>query len=232
MLTPRLRAIADMVTGSRVAADIGCDHGYISKTLLEEGRAQRVIACDISEKSLQKAADLAALSGMESKMETRLGDGLAVLSVGEADTVIIAGMGGMLICRMLEQQPEVAARVERFVLTPHKNEAELRAFLCKNGYDITDEALSVEDERYYQIICARPGGATNVEDEFFHYVGKRLIEKRDPNLEGFLRKRIAETEKIIDSAAEGQNTAEYIGGLKKRAERMREVLRQCQTWTK
>ncbi len=232
MLTPRLRAIVDMVEGAQTAADIGCDHGYVAGALLEEGRAKRVIACDISEKSLEKAAKLAILSGLEGRMETRLGNGLAVLQEGEADTVIIAGMGGMLIRDMLERKPKVAESVKRFVLVPHKNEAELRAYLFECGYEITDEALAVEEERYYQIICARPRGGEGKQDEFYHYVGRRLIEKQDPSLDGFLRKRIAETEKIILGAAGGRDTAEYVRGLERRVQRMREVLEQCQMWMK
>ncbi len=232
MLTPRLRAIVNMVEGARTAADIGCDHGYVAAALLREGRAKCVIACDISEKSLEKAARLAKLSGLEGYMQTRCGNGLAVLDAGEADTVIIAGMGGMLIRNILDDEPEVAAGVERFVLAPHKNEAELRAYLLESGYEIMDEALAVEDERYYQIICARACGEARTEDEFFCFVGRLLIEKRDPHLAGFLRKRIAETEKIIEGATAGKNTAEYIDALQKRAQRMREVLEECQTWTK
>ncbi|MFA7164139.1 MAG: class I SAM-dependent methyltransferase, partial [Eubacteriales bacterium] len=90
----RLKAIANMVEPTKVIADIGTDHGYIPAYLVEKGIVDRGIAADVSRGSLAKAQDLIRAMGLEDRIETRLGDGLSVLKVGEANTIVIAGMGG------------------------------------------------------------------------------------------------------------------------------------------
>lgn len=92
-LRPRLQAAADMINGSHLAADIGCDHGRLSVALLQQGRADRVIASDISAPSLQKATELAALCGLGSRLTTVLSDGMAHLGPDEADAIAICGHG-------------------------------------------------------------------------------------------------------------------------------------------
>lgn len=43
------------------------------------------------------------MAGLENRIETRLSDGLEKLSPGEAEAVVIAGMGGELMIHILEQ---------------------------------------------------------------------------------------------------------------------------------
>src|SRR5690554_4326780 len=96
-LSPRLLAIAEMVPeGSRVA-DIGTDHGYIPVFLKKTGRAKWAMASDINTGPLEKAAEVIKRHGLETEIDIRRGDGLTVLDGGEADTIVVAGMGGMLM---------------------------------------------------------------------------------------------------------------------------------------
>ena len=94
----RLAAILSHVRGSALA-DIGCDHGLIAVSALEQGLVERVIATDISASSLAKARALAAQRNAAA-IEFRVGDGMRVLADGEADVVVIAGMEiGRASCR-------------------------------------------------------------------------------------------------------------------------------------
>ena len=124
-LTDRLRAILDFVEPADTAADIGCDHGMISAALIEEKKARHVFACDISPMSLKKAGLLAEERGY-TQIETRLSDGLAALKGEAIDTVIIAGMGGLLIRDILAGGLEIAAHTRQFVLGPQGNESSLK----------------------------------------------------------------------------------------------------------
>lgn len=184
-LRPRLQAVADMITGSAHAADIGCDHGRLSIALLQQGRAERVTASDISEPSLQKARLLAEKCGLSSRMHTVVSYGISHLSPGLADTIVIAGMGGELIASILSASPGVAQSADTIVMQPMRGVEELRRYLRENNYPISDERLVSDGGRIYQIISASPGERESVpawfpSDEYS--LGYSLFEKADPLL--------------------------------------------------
>ena len=181
-LRPRLQAAADMINGSHLAADIGCDHGRLSVALLQQGRADRVIASDISAPSLQKATELAVLCGLGSRLTTVLSDGMAP---DEADAIAICGMGGELIARILEANLPAAKNARCITMQPMRGVEELRQFLRKNEFRIIDERLVLDAGRIYQIIGAKSGDPAPLpgwfpQDEYS--IGPMLFEKRDPLL--------------------------------------------------
>ena len=102
MLTVRLDCIIGYVN-SNVVADIGTDHAYVATELIKTNRAKRVIATDVNQGPLNAAIENIKKNNMENVIETRLGSGLSVLKKGEADTIIIAGMGGELICEIIKK---------------------------------------------------------------------------------------------------------------------------------
>ena len=114
-LSKRLRAVADFVTPQGRLADVGTDHAYVPICLMEEKKISGAIAMDIVDGPLQRARENIAAHHLETQIETRKSDGLEALRPGEVDTIVIAGMGGLLICRILEQGREVAATVPEWV---------------------------------------------------------------------------------------------------------------------
>lgn len=184
-LRPRLQAAADMITAANHAADIGCDHGRLSVALLQQGRAKQVIASDISEPSLEKARLLAQKCGLSDKMHTVVSDGISHLSIGCADAIMIAGMGGELIARILEVSPDVAHSAKNIVMQPMRGVEELRRFLRENSFRIVDERLVLDAGRIYQIIAVAPGEPGAIppwfpQDEYS--LGYSMFEKGDPLL--------------------------------------------------
>ena len=114
----RLQAVAHQVKIHCVTADIGCDHGITSIYLIEQGLADHVIAMDINEGPLERAREHVTESGLTEQIELRLSDGAKKLVPGEADTLLVSGMGGALICKILEDSPEIVERVQELVLSP------------------------------------------------------------------------------------------------------------------
>ena len=100
-LSDRLQLIADQITKGETMADIGTDHGFLPINLWETGICSKVIMTDISEPSLRKAKGYAGAYQFGSDMDFRVGNGLQVLDKGEVDTVVIAGMGGILMTEIL-----------------------------------------------------------------------------------------------------------------------------------
>ena len=102
-ISKRLEAVADMVTSGCRIVDVGTDHGYIPIFLTEAGKITHAIAGDVNRGPLQKAVEHISQYGLEEQIETRLSDGLAAVQPGEADSIIIAGMGGPLTVRILKE---------------------------------------------------------------------------------------------------------------------------------
>lgn len=156
-LQPRLRAIAQLVPSScRRLADIGTDHGYIPVELLLTGRADFAVAADIGAEPLDHARRTARQYGVADGIDFRLGDGLAVLSPGEVDAVIVAGMGGDNIAAILSAAPWTREGV-LLLLQPMSKAETLRAFLPENGYAVLGERLVQDKGVLYPILTVRGG---------------------------------------------------------------------------
>lgn len=204
-LTPRLLEIANQVNKDSIVADIGTDHGYIPVYLIEKGISKKVIACDINEGPLDSAISYVAKKKLENNIPTRLGNGLEPVKPNEVDTVIIAGMGGILIADILEEGQEIADTIKTFILQPMVASDELRKYLYDNGFKIINEKLAREDNRFYEIIVATHG-EEKIEDEIYYEVGQKLIENKDPLLKDYLLKKIDKTKKILNSIEKHGNT--------------------------
>lgn len=156
-LGPRLRAIADLVPPDcRCLADIGTDHGYVPAALLLAGRVGRAVAADVGALPLDHARRTAARCGVEDRMDLRLGDGLSVLSPGEADVIVIAGMGGDTIAGILAAAPW-SRDGPLLLLQPMSRAHELRRWLPEQGYAVRAETLVQDKGVLYPILSAAGG---------------------------------------------------------------------------
>lgn len=153
-LSDRMQAIANRVAKGERVADIGTDHGQIPVWLFAKGICPQVILTDISADSLKKAKETAGAYQFGSGLEFRVGNGLQVLSSGEVDTVIIAGMGGKLIRDILSSDPEHTKSFRKLILQPRKGMGPLRKWLLENGYRITSEDVVWESHFLPEITTA------------------------------------------------------------------------------
>lgn len=202
----RLSAVFEMLGSSPLVIDVGCDHGYLSAALILEGRAERAIASDISPFSVGKARLLFEKHGISGRAFAVQADGLDSLE-GEAPPykAAICGMGGELIARILERGKQAARSAELIVMQPMRGEAELREYLYRNGFGITDERVEVDSGRFYQIIAAKYGGQNKIPDWFpkdWFRFGWVNAQKRDPNLLALLRHYRSVYERELERAAE------------------------------
>ena len=150
----RLHAAASMVTPCHTMADIGTDHGYLPAYLILSGRCRQAIASDIAEGPCKAAAETRNKYNLGNKMEIRTSPGLQGLRAGEAEAVVIAGMGGATIAGILDESPEIAASVSIFVLQPMNAENLLRRWLTRHDYCIAEETLCQENGHIYIVMKA------------------------------------------------------------------------------
>lgn len=198
-ITQRIRAIAELAPRCGTVADIGCDHGYLCAELLASGKADKAIACDVSEAALAKARTLLRASFPPERFECRRGDGLRVLSPGEAGVLVITGMGGMRIQRILSEGSR-AARGPWMVLGPQKNLEETRRFLYENGYRVERETVVEEAGFFYPLLLVRAGTPPEVDDDFWFFFGRGLLEERPACLGKYLDREAAAGEEGRQSA--------------------------------
>ena len=157
ILSKRLLAVASAVTPGNRVADIGTDHGYVPIYLVENGSIPSAIAMDVNRGPLERAVRHIREQGLESRISTRLSDGMTELKSHEADTVILAGMGGDLICRILWKRKDLLDEHPELVLQPQSEWCKVRHTLHDLGYRIMQEWFLKDEGKYYVIMKAIPG---------------------------------------------------------------------------
>ena len=152
-----------------MAADIGCDHGKLSAALAGSGRCPLVLACDLRPGPLEKARVTCAPYG--DKVQFRLGSGLQVLAPGEAEEIIIAGMGAETIIEILEAAPWVFDGRYNLVLVPATKHSILRRWLARRGFALKAETLCQAAGRWYAVMNAQYTGAPCEPDGLYCLTG-------------------------------------------------------------
>ena len=135
----RLNEIFNLVDKNSIVADIGTDHGIIPIMLSKFNLAKKIIATDISENSLNKLKEKLKQNDNINNIETRVSDGLNSLFEYEIDTIIISGMGGILIKDILNTNLDIAKTAETLILSPNNSLDVVRKFLVNNNFKIIDE---------------------------------------------------------------------------------------------
>ena len=151
-LSKRLKELVSLIDSGICAADVGCDHGYVSIYLAENNIFEHVIAMDIRTGPLQSAENNIRKYRLDSKIETRLSDGIDQLRKGEADTLICAGMGGELIIHILSQNLDLIGNMKQLILQPQSEIYKVRKFIRDNRFKITAESMIKEDGKYYPMM--------------------------------------------------------------------------------
>lgn len=211
MRSKRIDAIVAAVPRCRVAADIGCDHGYIGAALLRRGKAEKVVFADISAPSLEKARRLCEKEGLTDRAEFFVCDGTA--GIRRADCVVIAGMGGKESIHILE---ECAFEPSFVVLQPMKNLPDVRKYVAGRYRIISDRII--KDGKFYNIIALEKGSDTLTEDEILF--GRSNLKEPDDDFRQYIAAETAKTKKLLAENAACAAKAGYLGRLEAIAEEL------------
>lgn len=205
-LSRRLSAIAQMVSkGSRIA-DVGCDHGYLPVSLVMEGKIPSAIAMDVRKGPLERAREHILQYGLEQYIETRLSDGLDALREGEVDVLVIAGMGGPLMERILSKGACVRDSVSELILQPQSDIGHFRHYLGEHGYQIIQESAVLEDGKFYFPIKAVKGSMEEWTEPEYAY-GRQLLREKNPILREYLLRERQIRDKIAEKLKEAEGSA-------------------------
>ncbi|MER2063191.1 MAG: tRNA (adenine(22)-N(1))-methyltransferase TrmK [Alkalibacterium sp.] len=211
-LSKRLQVVADYVEKGARLADIGSDHAYLPCYLAQNNQIERAVAGEVVEGPFLNAVNEVSRLNLEETVSVRLGDGLQVLNdFDDITTITIAGVGGPLIVRILEEGKRLNKRSgkETLILQPNVNEQTVRDYLMKESYAIKAETILEENGKRYEVIKAVPSSEQVEYDENDLMFGPFLRQEKSSV---FLDKWRSEAEKTA-----------YVIGQMEQAERADEA---------
>ncbi|CJB52681.1 Bcl-2 family protein [Streptococcus pneumoniae] len=178
MISKRLELVASFVSQGAILLDVGSDHAYLPIELVERGQVKSAIAGEVVEGPYQSAVKNVEAHGLKEKIQVRLANGLAAFEETDQVSVItIAGMGGRLIARILEEGLGKLANVERLILQPNNREDDLRIWLQDHGFQIVAESILEEAGKFYEFLVVE--------------VGEMELSARDTRFGPFLSREIS-----------------------------------------
>ena len=213
-MNSRLERIFSVLTECDVFADVGCDHGYMAKAMLDSGKCKRVIISDVSEKCLKKAQDLLADYAKSGRVTSVVSDGFE--KVGPCDLALIAGMGGEEIISIIEKAKSLP---ERLVVQPMKNTDRVRVAVIKAGYAVEKDFTFICQGKYYDLISLKKGkdsltreeiefGRTNINEPTEDF--KKIISDKISKLREYLESDTMSDKTKQDMISEIEKLSKYV----------------------
>ncbi len=169
-LSPRLAACAELVGQGARLADVGCDHGYVPVALVQSGRIQSAVACDINEAPLASCRRLVSEYGLDSRIKCVLSDGLKNVDGNEVDDILLAGMGGELIAEILQNCPFVNKK--HIIINAMTHPEIARRWLFENGFEIQHDIIVPDARHHYSVLDAVYTGKCFVPDDTKCFLGE------------------------------------------------------------
>ncbi len=226
-LMPRLRTVADMVSGLTVA-DIGTDHGKLLIYLLQNGKISHGIGSDVAVGPAGSCKKNAVLFGAAEDLDIRVGDGLKTLVLNEAETIVIAGMGGELILKILEDSLEIAQSAKELILQPMTNIPRLLEGLPKIGFRVQIARLCKEKDKLYRMFKVVKGKEARALKPIDLVLCPQFFEENDPLCGELIKREINKHEQMLSGLLQASAVNESeISALKALIEEMKayEILR-------
>lgn len=196
-LSPRLDAIVRRIPRGARLADVGTDHALVPIAALAGGRAASAIGIDRSAHALARARDNARRAGVA--VDLRLGDGLTPLAPHEADTLVVAGIGGCRTIALLERADLARLGIQSLLLAPHRDLVPLRRHVLDHLGPIEDEILVADGRRWYVVLLARlerPPGCTTTDA----VLGPSLRRRTDETYAAYVHGRLAALQDALNRA--------------------------------
>lgn len=215
-LDPRLSAVASLVQPGNKLLDVGTDHAFLPCFLVQRGVCPCAAAGDLRPGPLENAKSTVAACSLEDRIETLLSDGLDSFPPQTDCTVVLAGMGGLLIAELLGRTPWVRDRSVQIVAQPMSHAEDVRRFFFQNGFALEKEVCAADGKHVYCAMAARFSGKPTEETPALPY-GGLLFGQSDPTAKRFLQTQ-------FDRLKKRRDALERAGTDKEEAARLREVL--------
>lgn len=217
LLGRRLSVCAQMVREGVRLADIGTDHAYLPVWLALRGRISAAVASDIRPGPLRRARQNIQRYGVSGVVSERLSDGLGAVSPGEADDIVIAGMGGKMIVRIIEGAAWLRNPEKHLILQPMTSVEDLRLFLAENGFAVLEERAAEEDGHVYSVMLAVYAPELCACGELYPYIGKLTADTEESRV--YLRRQV----RRLSNRAKGLRMAGNLAASRESAHLAEEI---------
>lgn len=179
LLSKRLAAVADVVPNGVRLADIGSDHGHLPIALVRSGKIESAVCGEVIVGPYLQTVDQVEKYRLGEKITVRQADGLDAIDADDKISAItICGMGGKLICEILERGKKKLTPEMTLILQPNITEHGVRTWLMDHSYAIAAERLVEDNHKLYEIIVAKPClNQVNLNEKEIEF-GPRLMEER------------------------------------------------------
>lgn len=223
-LSVRLEEIAACMRQSKAIADIGTDHAYLPIELIQRGICKRALACDVRSGPLQRAKQHIQAADLQGRIETRLSNGFAQIESGEVDAAIIAGMGGLLICEILQAEnarpKNILKEMQQLILQPQSDWDAVRYTLHSLSFQIETERLVLDRDKYYWIfVCSQ--GCQRFEKRWQYRYGQALAHKPTVIFKDYLQQEEEKMRKILARLLQEAEAGSDSAGRRQQELRMR-----------
>ena len=225
MLDKRLLACAQLVRQGVKVCDVGTDHGYLPCYLIKNGIASYAIAADVNKKPLESAKKTVKEYGLENRITLILSDGLKEISKQDADDVVIAGMGGELIVRLVLACDWLRSCEKNLILQPMTQSSYLRKKLLEEGFQLVREIPVCEGGHHYSVMLWNYCGIRREIDELEALVGK-IPEVDTKESKAYLIHQRERILKIAEGLKRSKEQSEQANGYFKLADQIFELLSQ------
>ena len=239
-LSKRLQAAAGLISEGNRLVDVGTDHGYIPIYLVEKKRIPSAIAMDVKTGPLSRAEEHIRQAGLDAYITCRLSDGLERLQPGEGDSLLLAGMGGNLMVRILKERTNVRDSFQEIILQPQSALSLVRKEMEAAGWYTKKEDMVLEDGKFYPMMRWIPVGKAADDDGIFcqneaeYAYGRLLLREKHPVLKQYLDKQrnvLSALEDRLKSQSETDKSPSAVRRLEELNEEMA-VLKEALTYYK
>ena len=190
----RLKKIGDLVEANSFCLDVGCDHALLDIYLVKQKKDIKAVASDIAEGPLEQAKNNIKREKLEKEIDVRLGYGLRTYT-DDINTVIISGMGGRNMISIFKDQPKVLKKVDTIILSPNNYQEDVKRYLTKNKFYISNEEFVKDGKFIYQIIIFKKGKKRYSKKDYFF--GPVFLIKKGPLFREYYERELKSREILL-----------------------------------
>ena len=206
-INARLKKIGDLVEANSFCLDVGCDHALLDIYLVKQNKDIKVVASDIAEGPLTQAKNNIKREKLDGKIETRLGYGLRTYT-NDINTIIISGMGGRNMIGIFKDRPKVLKSVDTIILSPNNYQEDVKRYLTKNKFYISNEEFVKDGKFIYQIIIFKKGKKKYTKKDYFF--GPVFLIKKGPLFREYYEREAKSREILLTLLPKNYRLKRYI----------------------
>lgn len=163
-ISKRLELLSNETIGHLSIVDVGCDHGLFSIYSILHNGIKHAYLLDINEEPLESAKQNCVKYKVTNKVTYLLSDGLIEFK-GSIDCLVISGIGGYLMTKILSDSLDKVKTSKKIILQPNSDFEVLRKFLLDNNFEITFEDMIIDNNKHCYYLVAETGQTTYVEED-------------------------------------------------------------------